>query len=68
MTMHQNREFPIQSDGKQLSSVIPWWLAEIAYEGYSLRYGNRQTLEQLAKRGGFGREELIYFLLIKENR
>ena len=66
------RPFPIQggdsyrdSEGRLLhtqKSTIPWWLAEIAYKYYSEIYGNQQTLERLAERGGFGRIELIRFL------
>lgn len=40
-------------------SFIPWWLAEEAYRGYA---GSTQTLERLAERGGFGREELLFLL------
>lgn len=59
------RPFPIQSDGfvrgkgSTQSSQIPWWLAEIAYEYYASQYGTDQSLERLAERGGFGREELV---------
>lgn len=42
--------------------TIPWWLAEKAYEGYVARFGNSQSLERLAERGGFGRRELLYLL------
>jgi len=64
--MDDTRPFPIQ---QQLRSshfephhpacTIPWWLAEIAYTEYSRRYGTSQSLERLAERGGFGREELL---------
>lgn len=43
-------------------SYIPWWLAEEAYEYYSNQYGTGQSLERLAERGGFGREELLFLL------
>lgn len=43
-------------------STIPWWLAEIAYVEYSRRYGCSQSLERIAERGGFGREELLALL------
>ena len=42
--------------------TIPWWLAEVAYEYYSKRFGTDQSLERLNERGGFGREELICLL------
>lgn len=70
--MDDTRPFPIQGstsyvndDGQRIrprSSKIPWWLAEIAYEYYSKRYGTQQSLERLAERGGFGREELVIFI------
>ena len=66
------RPFPIQagssyrdSEGRMVypqPSQIPWWLAEEAYRYYSARYGTQQSLERLAERGGFGREELLTFL------
>jgi hypothetical protein len=56
------RPFPIQSEGGRKASVIPWWLAEIAYERYAELYGDRQSLERLAQRGGFGRLELVELL------
>lgn len=69
---NDNKPFPIQSgesyrDHKRRiryssSSTIPWWLAKKAYEYYSKRFGTSQSLERLAERGGFGREELIAFL------
>lgn len=55
--------FPIQSEqGERNGLRIPWSVAEVAYEEYCRRYGNRQTLERLAKRGGFGRGELLDLL------
>ena len=66
------RTFPIQSDGlvrgkgHTTVTAIPWWLAEIAYEHYKERWGGGQTLEGLAKRGGFGRDELVK--LIRQER
>lgn len=61
------RPFPIQSEwnrtrgrwGRADASTIPWWLAQEAYEFYAARYGKSQSLERLAERGGFGREELL---------
>lgn len=41
---------------------IPWRIAELAYIGYARRYGNRQSLDDLAMRGGFHTEELDEFL------
>lgn len=42
-------------------SKIPWWLAEVAYEFYHSRHPS-QSLERLAERGGFGRQELVAYL------
>ncbi len=68
--MSDVRPFPIQSEIPKerdergglipiMPCTIPWWLAEIAYEYYSERYGTGQSLERLAERGGFGRYELV---------
>lgn len=59
-----NRPFPIQQSyqGKYKDCKvcsIPWWLAEVAYKEYSQAFGTSQSLQRLADRGGFGREELI---------
>lgn len=62
--MDDTRPFPIQSEdfrrneGRLTQSTIPWWLAEIAYDYYHLCYPG-QTLERLAERGGFGRDEVV---------
>lgn len=65
------KSFPIQSDsyrsknGKMIHcppTSIPWWLAEIVYTAYSKKFGNSQSIERLAERGGFGIYELIYLL------
>lgn len=39
---------------KRPAGQIPWRLAEIAYRAYRRRYGNDQTIERMAQRGGFG--------------
>lgn len=71
-----NRPFPIQAgsyrgeDGKMKHPkrcVIPWWLAEEAYEHYVRVVGKGcQSLEKLAYRGGFGRNELLMLLRREE--
>ncbi len=43
-------------------STIPWWLATEAYVYYVERFGNDQSLERIAQRGGFGRKELLWLL------
>ena len=70
--MDDTRAFPIQA-GKPYrdqahkltypkQSTIPWWLALEAYRHYVQVYGVSQSLERLAQRGGFGREELLVLL------
>ena len=61
MTDSDTRQFPIQQGGS-----IPWWLAELAYVHYAKLFTNRQTLDRLAERGGFGKTELVK-LLRREN-
>lgn len=58
--------FPIQGETTTTRPVrrlrqswIPRWLAEVAYEYYASQYGKQQSLDRLAERGGFGRDELI---------
>lgn len=61
-----NETFPIQVEiqGRLRlpATQIPWWLAEIAYKHYVELYGSQQSLERLAERGGFGRDELLTLL------
>lgn len=71
------RPFPIQAGTSYINhkllkriypkpSNIPWWLAEEAYKFYAKEFGTAQSLERMAERGGFGREELLS-LLRREN-
>lgn len=60
--MDDTRPFPIQADLGAGRSVIPWWLAEIAYAQYVKQFGWSQSLDRLAERGGFGRGELVNLL------
>ena len=72
--MDDNRPFPIQQGSQWKKgkdhrpveyykpSTIPWWLAEEAYEYYVEYAGDSQSLEKLAERGGFGREEILCLL------
>jgi len=64
-----SRPFPIQREwhrdgrwGERCECSVPWWLAEVAYTEYVRLYGRQQSLERLAERGGFGREELLDLL------
>lgn len=56
-------QFPIQADSpSEPRTYIPWWLAEVAYQGYAKAYpssARQQSLIRLAQRGGFGRAELL---------
>ncbi len=47
------KKFPMQG-----GPDIDWKTAEIIYEMYSTLHGNRQSLERLAERGGFGWSEV----------
>jgi len=51
-----NKQFPMQ-DGPS----IPWSLAERIYFVYADLFGQQQSLERLAKRGGFGWGEIPVF-------
>jgi len=64
MEKDDTRPFPIQGDFRKgyVKCTIPYWLAEEAYKTYSKRYGTDQSLERLAERAGFGREELLMLL------
>jgi hypothetical protein len=73
--MNDNRPFPIQRASSRDKTgamqhyppcTIPWWLAEEAYKYYSKRFGTSQSLERLAERGGFGRQELLMLLRKEE--
>ncbi len=50
--------FPILQGG---GITIPWSVAKQAYLGYVKKYGQGQSLAQLAERGGFGVEEMDEF-------
>ncbi len=58
------RYFPIQSQrgAKPHPIEIPWGVAELAYSVYASRFGRSQSLEELARRGGFGPGEMDMFL------
>jgi len=45
--------FPMQN-----GPAIPWDIAEVIYKKYVAKYGNVQTLERIAQRGGFGWAEV----------
>lgn len=67
ITPNDIRPFPIQAEGlvrepqphRPKASTIPWWLAKVAYKRYREKYGDRQSLERIGQRGGFGRQELV---------
>lgn len=58
--MSRERKFPLLGNGHRVGS-IPWWVAEQAYIVYASKYGDSQSLERLAERGGFGIEEMDGF-------
>jgi hypothetical protein len=70
--MDDTRPFPIQqSNGyrdetgaivRPKACTVPWWLAEEAYKVYAKKFGDAQSLERIAERGGFGREQLLWLL------
>lgn len=57
------RRFPMQ-----YGPSIPWSFAELLYVGYSACYGDKQSLEGLAQRGGFGWSEIEHFWCSKAFR
>lgn len=67
------RPFPIQHGTRKRNEngrlmprppacTIPWWLAEEVYRGYVLAHGQIQTLDRIAERGGFSRDEVLWYL------
>jgi hypothetical protein len=59
------RIFPIQVDHRVVKphpTSIPWAIADLAYSVYSAESGRSQSLEDLARRGGFGAGEMDMFL------
>lgn len=50
-----DKRFPVLQGGGR---TISWETAQYAYTAYIKRYGDRQTLERLADRGGFAESEL----------
>lgn len=57
VNMSDLRQMPIQAEyhPNKPRTYIPWWLAEVAHENYL----HDQSLERIAERGGFGRDELV---------
>jgi hypothetical protein len=54
-----SRLFPIQG-GKP----VAWAIAERAYVGYRHLYSDQQSLERLAERGGFSKQELAAYTAV----
>jgi hypothetical protein len=54
----------------QRGPAIPWRTAEVIYAAYSSLYGNRQSLQRMHERGGFGWKEVevIFDELRKRDR
>lgn len=61
--MADEKLFPLQVDrGAPAGPLsIPWSVAEVAYGEYARRYGTGQSLDELARRGGFGWGEMDLF-------
>lgn len=55
--MSECKRFPINGN----NGTIPWGVAEQAYIEYCKQYGNSQTIETMAARGGFAISELDMF-------
>lgn len=75
INLPHDKGFPIQAESSRDESgkvceisklMIPWVVAEIAYIKYARRYGRSQSLERLAERGGFGRDEFLELLDIAD--
>ena len=59
MTIRRQRMFPMLPRG---SAPIPWEVAEAIYRTmYVPLYGDDQSLDSIAKRGGFGHGEIEAF-------
>ena len=61
------RQVPVQLAYREMYSnqeplTLPWWLHELIYAGYHRLYGNAQTAERLAERGGFETWEALTLL------
>lgn len=58
------RTFPIQFERGAAAHPreVPWSVAERAYSAYASKWGQGQTIERLAERGGFAPSEMDMFL------
>jgi hypothetical protein len=54
------KKFPIQTQNPP--EFISWDVAKVAYQDYVMRFGNSQSIETIAERGGFGVWEMINHL------
>ena len=61
--MNTPKKFPVRKKPYGGATIyIPWEVAEKAYAEYASRFGNSQSLERLAERGGFCVEEMdLYY-------
>ena len=56
--------FPVQrTPGRGVTGLlfVPWHIGAEAWEKYRGKYGNDQSAERIAQRGGFGEEEMDEF-------
>lgn len=72
--MKTERRFPIQQQQDSINGFVrpagyvPWGIAALAYQRYIARYGQQETMEELAARGGFGWGELVHLLIGEKDK
>ena len=57
------KTFPVQYDSvrdrsRRTALAVPWQIGVQAWEQYAKRYGQMQSAERIAERGGFGESEM----------
>lgn len=59
MPSWKDEPIPVQD---QRAVPVPWWVVNLAYQDYRRQFGDRQNLDTIIRRGGFGQNELIEHL------
>lgn len=59
--MNAARRFPVQRSRNHAAGTVPWAIGEAAWRAYAAQYGSKQTADDIARRGGFGPEEMDSF-------
>ena len=61
LVLDEIKYFPIMGDKRNSykTTYIPYWLVVLGYKNYNCK---SQSIERLAERGGFGREEFLKLL------